>query len=141
MFTVQDFMTDSVYTVKPGDSLHDVKELMETVQIRHAPVVDSEGRFCGLVTHRDLLNHTISRFADLDEQTTREINQAILVKDMMQTDIICAKPELSLIEAGELLLRLKYGCLPVVVGDVLVGILTEADFIKITITLLKDKED
>lgn len=141
MFTVQDFMTDSVYTVKPNDSMQDVKQLMETAQIRHAPVVDSDGRFCGLVTHRDILNYTISQFADIDEQTKTEINQAILVKDIMQTDIVCAKPDLSLTEAGELLLKLKYGCLPVVVGDILVGILTEADFIKITISLLKEKED
>lgn len=141
MYTVQDFMTDSVYTVKPNDTLHDVKQLMEMAQIRHAPVVDSDGRFCGLVTHRDILNHTVSRFADIDEQTQREIDQAILVREMMQTDLTCAKPELSIIEAGELLLKLKYGCLPVVVGDILVGILTEADFIKIAVGMLKEKEE
>lgn len=141
MYTVQNFMTDSVYTVKPTDSLEDVKQLMEHAQIRHAPVVDSEGRFCGLVTHRDLLNHTISQLADIEEDVKTEINQSILVKEIMQTDIICAKPELSIVEAGDLLLKFKYGCLPVIVGDILVGILTEADFIKITIALLRDEEE
>lgn len=134
-------MTDSVYTIKPTDSLHDVKQLMEGAQIRHAPVVNSDGRFCGLVTHRDLLNHTISQLADIDEQTKTEINQAILVKDIMQTDIVCAAPDLSIAEAGNLLLKLKYGCLPVVVGDILVGILTEADFIKIALSLLPKEEE
>ena len=141
MLSVQNYMTDSVYTIKPTDSLHDVKQLMEGAQIRHAPVVNSDGRFCGLVTHRDLLNHTISQLADIDEQTTTEINQAILVKDIMQTDIVCAAPDLSIAEAGNLLLKLKYGCLPVVVGDILVGILTEADFIKIALSLLPKEEE
>lgn len=141
MLSVQNYMTDSVYTIKPTDSLHDVKQLMEGAQIRHAPVVNSDGRFCGLVTHRDLLNHTISQLADIDEQTKKEINQAILVKDIMQTDIVCATPELSIAEAGNLLLKLKYGCLPVVVGDILVGILTEADFIKIALSLLPKEEE
>lgn len=141
MLSVQNYMTDSVYTIKPTDSLHDVKQLMEGAQIRHAPVVNSDGRFCGLVTHRDLLNHTISQLADIDEQTKKEINQAILVKDIMQTDIVCAAPELSIAEAGNLLLKLKYGCLPVVVGDILVGILTEADFIKIALSLLPKEEE
>ncbi|HBV42254.1 MAG TPA: hypothetical protein DEB43_06395 [Desulfovibrio sp.] len=141
MLSVQNYMTDSVYTIKPTDSLHDVKQLMEGAQIRHAPVVNSDGRFCGLVTHRDLLNHTISQLADIDEQTKTEINQAILVKDIMQTDIVCAAPELSIAEAGNLLLKLKYGCLPVVVGDILVGILTEADFIKIALSLLPKEEE
>ena len=130
MLSVQNYMTDSVYTIKPTDSLHDVKQLMEGAQIRHAPVVNSDGRFCGLVTHRDLLNHTKT-----------EINQAILVKDIMQTDIVCAAPDLSIAEAGNLLLKLKYGCLPVVVGDILVGILTEADFIKIALSLLPKEEE
>ncbi len=141
MLSVQNYMTDSVYTIKPTDSLHDVKQLMEGAQIRHAPVVNSDGRFCGLVTHRDLLNHTISQLADIDEQTKTEINQAILVKDIMQTDIVCAAPDLSIAEAGNLLLKLKYGCLPVVVGDILVGILTEADFIKIALSLLPKEEE
>ena len=141
MLTVQNYMTDSVYTIKPTDTLHDVKQLMEAAQIRHAPVVNSDGRFCGLVTHRDLLKHTISQLADIDEQTKTEIDQAILVKDIMQEDVICAAPDLSIIEAGKLLLDLKYGCLPVVVGDILVGILTEADFIKIALSLLSSEED
>ena len=86
-------------------------------------------------------NHTISQLADIDEQTKTEINQAILVKDIMQTDIVCAAPDLSIAEAGNLLLKLKYGCLPVVVGDILVGILTEADFIKIALSLLPKEEE
>lgn len=134
-------MTDSVYTIKPTDTLHDVKQLMEIAQIRHAPVVNSEGRFCGLVTHRDLLNHMISELADIDEQTKTEINQAILVKDIMQEDVMCAAPDLSIVEAGKLLLEQKFGCLPIVVGDILVGILTEADFIKIALSFLTKEED
>lgn len=141
MLTVQNYMTDSVYTIKPTDTLYDVKQLMEVAQIRHAPVVNSDGRFCGLVTHRDLLNHMISELADIDEQTKKEINQAILVKDIMQENVMCATPDLSIVEAGKILLDLKYGCLPIVVGDILVGILTEADFIKIALSFLDKEED
>jgi CBS domain-containing protein len=141
MLTVQNYMTDSVYTIKPTDTLYDVKQLMEVAQIRHAPVVNSDGRFCGLVTHRDLLNHMISELADIDEQTKKEINQAILVKDIMQENVMCATPDLSIVEAGKILLDLKYGCLPIVVGDILVGILTEADFIKIALSFLDKAED
>ncbi len=141
MLTVQNYMTDSVYTIKPTDTLYDVKQLMEVAQIRHAPVVNSDGRFCGLVTHRDLLNHMISELADIDEQTKKEINKAILVKDIMQENVMCATPDLSIVEAGKILLDLKYGCLPIVVGDILVGILTEADFIKIALSFLDKAED
>ncbi len=141
MLTIQEVMTDSVYTIKPTDTVHDVKQLMDLVKIRHTPVVDSNGRFCGLVTSRDLLAFTVSKLANISDDIKTEIDQAILVKDIMRTDIICARPDLSVIEAGELMLSLKYGCLPVVIGDILVGILTEADFIKITLNLLKEDEE
>lgn len=141
MLTIQEVMTDSVYTIKPIDTVHDVKQLMELVKIRHTPVVDSDGRFCGLVTSRDLLAFTVSTLANISDEVKTEIDQSILVKDVMRTDIICARPDLPVVEAGELMLSLKYGCLPVLVGDVLVGILTEADFIKITLNLLKEDEE
>jgi len=41
--------------------------------------------------------------------------------------------------AAEILLTNKYGCLPVVQGDKLVGIVTEADFITLSIQLLAGK--
>lgn len=39
-------------------------------------------------------------------------------------------------DAAEILLHNKYGCLPVLEGERLVGIVTEADFLKLTISLL-----
>jgi CBS domain-containing membrane protein len=41
-----------------------------------------------------------------------------------------ADPEMLVEEAGQLLLEYKFGCLPVVEGTKLVGILTEADFVR-----------
>ena len=42
-------------------------------------------------------------------------------------------------EAAEILYRNKYGCLPVLDGDnKLVGIITEADFLRLAIALLHD---
>jgi CBS domain-containing protein len=43
------------------------------------------------------------------------------------------EPEARIEDAGQLMLDNKLGCLPVVEGERLVGILTEADFVKFTV--------
>jgi CBS domain-containing membrane protein len=48
----------------------------------------------------------------------------------MTTEPETVEPETSLSEAASLLLENKIGCLPVVEGMHLVGILTEADFVR-----------
>jgi CBS domain-containing membrane protein len=48
----------------------------------------------------------------------------------MSTEVDTVEPDQSLREAAELLLENKVGCLPVVEGSHVVGILTEADFVR-----------
>ena len=141
MLTVGQFMTDTVFTLQPNDNMLDARHLMSLAKIRHAPVTDDHGHFEGLVTDRDLLACTISRLAEIDEKIQRELDTAILVKDIMSRDIMCATVDTDIRDAAALLLEHKYGCLPVVRERTLVGILTEADFIKISLKLLNEKAD
>lgn len=52
--TVAEFMTTSVETLDPDDSLMDVAERMTKAPYRRFPVVE-EGRLVGLITRRDVL--------------------------------------------------------------------------------------
>ena len=61
--------------------------------------------------------------------------------EVMKTDVVTASPESDLRTAIAVLLENKYGCLPVVSGKKLVGIVTEADFLKLTHELLKDENE
>ncbi len=139
MITVKEFMTDTVFTLHAEDNMLDAKHLMALVKVRHAPVTDDHGQFEGLVTDRDLLACTISRLAEIDENIQTEIDSAVLVKDIMTKDIICVTEETDIKDAAMLLLEHKYGCLPVVKGRKLVGIITESDFIKISLKFLEEK--
>ncbi len=129
-------MTDSVYTLQPGDTLSDAKQLMKLARIRHTPVTDDEGNFLGLITNRDLLACTISRLAELDESVQEEIDLAIRVSDVMRRDVYCVSPETDARHAAEVLFEHKFGCLPVLKGRKLVGILTEADYVRLALKLL-----
>ena len=62
-----------------------------------------------------------------------------MVGDIMQTDVKTVSPDTLLREAAEILYLHKYGCLPVLDDDKkLVGIITEADFLRLAIALLHE---
>jgi CBS domain-containing membrane protein len=136
MLKVKDLMTLDVFTLKENDSLRMARSMMSLARIRHIPIVDENHRFIGLITHRDLLTATISKFADIDKTVQDEIDSGIPISEIMRDDIRSVEPEMMLREAAEILLHHKYGCLPVVEDGLLKGIITEADFLKLTITLM-----
>ena len=47
-------MTRKVITVHGDADLHQVREKMESNQIRHLPVIDGDNRLVGIVTDRDI---------------------------------------------------------------------------------------
>ncbi|WP_078716877.1 CBS domain-containing protein [Paucidesulfovibrio gracilis] len=134
---VKDLMSSPVFSLRQTDTLYSARELMQMQRIRHIPIVTSDNLFIGLITHRDLLSATISHLAEVDPETQREIDSGIPIQEIMRTDLQSISPEAGLEEAAKVLLNHKYGCLPVVDNQRLVGILTEADFLKLTIQLLE----
>jgi len=88
-----------------------------------------------------LLKLSVSSLADMDEDDQQEIHQCISLRDVMNTDVQTISQEANLKKAIEQIIYNKYGCLPVVEGLKLVGIITEADFIKMTYKFLDILED
>lgn len=140
MFQVKNIMTKDVFTLNRRDSLSAAKDLMDLARIRHIPIVDNMGNFVGLLTHRDILAATISELAGIDRETQNEIEAGIPIREIMQTDVVTVGAELSLKVAARMLLEEKYGCLPVVCDGRLCGIITEADFLRLTIDLMEAVE-
>lgn len=125
---VRDLMTDEVMTLDPADDLGRLYDLVETRGIRHVPVVDAERMVRGIVTERDLL-----RVMRLGEATVSELRDRLRthhVSEIMTHDVVTTEPGEDLGEAARLLFENKLGCLPVVDGEELVGIITESDFVQ-----------
>ena len=127
---VRDLMTKDLFTLGQDDNLKTLEDVMKWRAIRHIPVVDEENHVVGLVTHRDLLKYSISGFANVAEEEKEALNKSISVSSIMKTNIQTISPELSLQEAAKMMLKYKFGCLPITENDKLVGIITEADFMK-----------
>ena len=140
MFQVKNIMTKDVFTLNQHESLSAAKDLMDLARIRHIPIVDNLGNFVGLVTHRDILAATVSKLAEIEREVQDEIEAGIPIHEIMQTDVVTVTADLPLKEAARLLLEEKYGCLPVVSAGKLSGIITEADFLRLTIDLINAVE-
>lgn len=128
---VRDLMTQGVLTMTPDDQLSDLRDLMYSRNVRHVPIVDRGGELRGLVSYRDLLRNTLFDRPRISEHVADEILAFLRVEDVMTRHVQTIGPAEPLQRAAEVMLRQRYGCLPVVSDGRLVGILTESDFVRL----------
>ena len=127
---VRDIMSSPVEFLEVGDSLDLAQHLMQAGHIRHIPVVDGDQRLIGLVTHRKLLGAWVGHVDPMHERPG-EIAREIPVDMLMETDVLTTTPDAPAAKAARLIETHKIGCLPVVDKGKLVGIVTEADFVRL----------
>jgi CBS domain-containing membrane protein len=140
MLKIKDIMTSEVFVLHAAQTLELLRSLMRIKHVRHVPIVDPDNTFVGLMTHRDLLAQTISHLAEVDDEEQEYLDRHIHIMNIMKTDVTTVDPEMDVCNAITMLLEHKYGCLPVVTDGKLVGIVTEADFMKLTLDLLRKSE-
>jgi CBS domain-containing protein len=128
---VRDVMTLEVTTLKRNDQLSLANDIMQLGRIRHLPVLEDDGRLAGILSQRDLFRGALAHALGYGQHAQRKMLDSLLVKEVMSSDVVTTGPDTSLVEAARVLLERKIGCLPVVEGGKLVGILTEADFVAI----------
>ena len=133
---VRELMTTDVVTLTEDETLAHAQRCMARGRIRHLPVL-RERTLVGLITHRDLLAASFSIFAEVEAKEQRRVFDTVRVVEAMHRDVVTVSPELPVSKAARILLENKYGCLPVVDDEQqLQGIVTEADFLRLTVQLL-----
>ena len=112
--------------------------MMSMGRIRHLPVVDSHRRIVGLVTQRDLYKAAISSVLGFTQAKAHEWLGKIDVRDVMTVGVTTIDMEAGIVEAVDMMLSKKFGCLPVIDKDGgLVGLVTESDCLRCFRDLLK----
>jgi CBS domain-containing protein/gamma-glutamyl:cysteine ligase YbdK (ATP-grasp superfamily) len=127
--TVGQFMSTDLFTVNPDDLIDFAASMMDWRHIRHVPVEDMEGRLVGLVTHRGLLR-LLTSSANRD-------TKPITVREIMVQNPVTVSPSTSSLDAMQIMRDRGVGCLPVVEGDQLVGIVTSFDFLEASARLFQ----
>ncbi len=129
--TVERFMAKDLFTVRPEDIIDFAASLMNWKHIRHVPVEDDAGNLVGLLSTRELLEIVATDKLKGKDQ--------IIVRDVMKTDISTISPETSSLEALRFMRENDIGCLPVVRGKKLIGIITAHDFLTVSAKLFEER--
>lgn len=126
---VAELMSTVVETLSVGDTLAAAQRQLQRGRIRHLPVVDGEEHLVGLLTHRKVLAAWVSH-GHPDRESLSEVARDVPVEMLMEKEVVTVGPDTPAAEAAALMEAQKLGCLPVVSHGKLVGIVTEADFVR-----------
>ncbi len=133
---VRDVMTPNPVTLSPEESLMEALQMMRLRKIRRIPVVSAAGELVGLLTEGDLKRAEPSTLSDTQEQFMA-VMEGTQVNRIMIQNLVTTTPDTLLIDAARTLFRNKYGALPVLEGEKLVGMLTDHDLIGALIKVIE----
>jgi CBS domain-containing protein len=117
MTRVADAMTPGVETTTSSEALRDAARTMRKGDFGAMPVVD-DGRLVGMLTDRDIVVRAVAE--GLDPMSAR-------VGDVASPSPVAVAPDQDLDEAMELMAEYRVRRLPVVDGERLVGVVSQAD--------------
>jgi len=113
MMRLSEVMSSPVETVAPSATLDEARELMKRRKIHHLVALDGK-KVVGVISARDLA---------LPDGVDRT------VADRMHDDVVTVDARATVREAANLLRGHAVGCLPILDGNKLVGIITIADML------------
>jgi CBS domain-containing protein len=123
------FMTTKLITVRPDDSMDLAASIMDWKRVRHVPVENDKGELIGLISHRSIIKKIVAG----------EREESVAIRDIMNPEPIFAHPQTSTVEALRTMREERISCLPIVdEHNILVGVVTEYDFIKLATKILEN---
>lgn len=126
---VRDLMTVQVVTLDVDETLSLADDIMRLGRIRHMPIV-SKGHLVGILSQRDLFRAAISSALKPRPEEERQWLATVAVRDVMTSPAITISADASIRKAVGLMLEKRIGCLPVVQGAKIAGLLSETDCLR-----------
>lgn len=122
---VEQMMKTNVFTLQPTHSIKDAITLMQENKIRHLPITNETGSVVGIVTDRDIKEAIPSYLMENQNQDVYET----MIKEIMTKNPIIGHPLDFVEEIATTFYDQQIGCLPIVSGGKLVGVVTETDLL------------
>lgn len=116
-------------SVDENDSMKKAMDLLKERDIRHLPVLKDGEKLVGIVTERDIKQASPSPATALEIREIYYLLDKVKVKQIMTRRPYTISSTAPIEEAALIMREKRIGCLPVVDGGKLVGILTETDIL------------
>jgi acetoin utilization protein AcuB len=136
---VRDYMTADPQTLDVESTLLDAVLMMRRSELRHIPILEG-GRVVGIITDRDVARFAPSILVTLSPEDYNRVFEDTPVAKVMTRKLVSTTPEAKLAEAVDLIYGQKLGCLPVLEGERLVGIITVVDMLRALHDLIGDSD-
>jgi CBS domain-containing protein len=130
---VGDVMTRELVTLGRNERLLVADDVMKIGRVRHLPIVDDDGKLVGIISQRDLFHSGLLRALGYGSHAREQALDSLVVKEAMKSEVVTTTADTKIEDAAKLMLERKIGCLVVLEGEKLVGILTESDFVKLAL--------
>jgi acetoin utilization protein AcuB len=129
---VDELMSRDVVTISDTKTCLEAVEQMCRRKVRHLPVLDGEGALVGIVTDRDVRHRLFAPdvYRQIGKIPLRELLQQAPVRAVMSAPVLRIGAASDVAEAAARMRRDRVGCLPVVEGPYVVGMLTEIDILR-----------
>lgn len=128
---VKRHMTANVITVQPDTNVCKAWNLLQTHEISHLPVIQG-GRLVGIISDGDLRHLLPSSLAMPEEQVRFQTwGTQVKVGDVMTRKVVTVTSETLTDNAAQLMVKHRIGCMPVLRGASLVGIITTMDLLRL----------
>jgi CBS domain-containing protein len=137
-----DVMTVRVITIEPDATVQAAAKLMLERGISALPVVDQAGKLIGIISEGDLVRRTETgterksswwlNFVSGADQLAYDFVKAhgTRVSDVMTKEVVVAKPDTPLRDIARLLESNRIKRVPVVEGDLVVGVVSRANLLQ-----------
>lgn len=137
---VKNVMTKNPITIAPENSITEAKALMTKKDIGKLPVVDKNNNLVGILTKKDLAKAAPSDATTLDMFEIGYLLSKIKVEKVMTRNVVSV-PDSEVVEnAAKLMVDNGIGCVPVMSGECLVGIITESDLFQLFTDMFGSRE-
>ena len=131
MLTAHDLMTEDPTTVSAHATLRRAVWLLQTLDVRHLPVVDEEGTLVGMLSDRDVRGLAFPEVLGAEYVGRVQTALDARVSSVMSSDVVSVDLEADALEIVDLMLDQKIGAVPVVDADgTLVGIVSYVDILR-----------
>ena len=120
-------MTKNPVYVHPETSVTEARSLMDKANVSHLPVLDKNNILAGIVTREDLIKASPSEATTLDVYEIGYLLTKMKVLDIMIKKVITVDENEVVEEAARIMADKDIGCLPVMKGSLLAGIITDTD--------------
>jgi len=124
---VEDIMTKVPVIGSPNLTIRDIAVLMRSWKVGSVIIIE-DGRPVGIVTERDFVEKVVA-----EDRRPSEVRAA----EVMSRPLVTVGPKESVADAGRKMAQLRLRRLPVVVGDQLIGMLTENDITRLSPSLIE----